>query len=328
VHSLTHGSYKGVDAAILETDALRLVLLPDWGAKLASLIYKPTGREVFFQMQGETFRKGKYAGPYPDGDMSGFDEMFPTITECFCDVEPWAGIKMPDHGEVWSLPWKLDICGSDVRTSVTSPRFPYTFTRTIKFEHANTMLLRYRVENHSAFGLPVMWAAHPLLNITAGMRIILPESARNIMNTVPGSVLGAYGNRFDFPLARTADGKTWDLAEIGPPSRKTYFKYFFMDDLQEGFAILHDPKTRDTVGFAWPVAQVPYLGMWVNEGGWADIYHMAFEPCTAPFDRWDIARLWGRLPVIPPSGSLHWELRLTVGQSDNPRRVKGDGTIL
>jgi hypothetical protein len=327
VHSITHGSYKDVDSAILETDALRLALVPEHGAKLASLIHKPTGREVFFQLPGEKFIKGTYAGFYPDAEVSGFDDMFPTITECYCDVEPWAGIKMPDHGELWSLPCKLDICGSDVRTSVTSPRFPYTFTRTIKFEHANSILLRYKVENHSAFGLPVMWAAHPLLNMTPGSRIILPESARNIMNTVPGPALGAYGNRFSFPHASTADGKTWDLSEIGSIERKAYFKYFFMDDFKEGFGILHDPKTRETVGFSWPVAQVPYLGMWVNEGGMSDIYHMAFEPCTAPFDRWDIARQWGKLPVIPPFGSHHWELRLTVGLYDHPQRVNGDGTI-
>jgi hypothetical protein len=260
--------------------------------------------------------------------MSGFDEMFPTITECYCDVEPWAGVKMPDHGEVWSLPWKLDICGSDVRTSVTSPRFPYTLSRTIHFERANTILLRYKVENHSAFGFPVMWAAHPLLNIAEGMRIILPESARNIMNTVPGSALGAYGNRFTFPMAKTAEGKTWDLSGIGSAERKVYFKYFFMDDLTEGFAILHETKSHETVGFSWPVAQVPYLGMWVNECGWSDIDHMAFEPCLAPFDRWDVARLWGRMPVIPPFGNLHWELRLTVGLFENPRRMNLDGTIL
>lgn len=325
---ITQGRYKGVEAVILETDAMRLALVPDWGAKLASLIHKPTGRECFFQMPGEKFRRGTYGGPYPDGEVSGFDEMFPTITECFCDVEPWAGIKMPDHGEVWSLPWKCEVSGSEVRTKVASPRFPYTLSRTVSIERENTILLRYKAENHSAFGFPAMWAAHPLFDMTPGTRIILPESARNIMNTVAGSALGGYGGHFTFPKAKTPDGKTWDLSEIGPIDRKLYFKYFFMDDLKEGFAILHDPKTRETVGLSWPVEQVPYLGMWVDEGGWADYYHVAPEPCTAPFDRWDIARQWGKLPVIPPFGSQQWKLRLTVGLFENPRRMAGDGTIL
>ena len=324
---ITQGRYKGVEAVILDSDALRLAVVPESGAKLASLIHKVTGRECFFQMAGEKFRHGSYAGSFGDGEPSGFDEMFPTITDCFCDVEPWAGIKIPDHGEVWSLPWRCEISGSEVRTTVASPRFPYSLTRTVIFERENIILLRYKAENHSAFGFPAMWAAHPLFNTTPGTRIILPDSARNIMNTVPGSVLGGYGGRFTFPIAKAPDSKTWDLSEIGPVERKVYFKYFFLDELKEGFAILHDPKSRQTVGLSWPVEQVPYLGMWVNEGGWGDYYHVAPEPCTAPFDRWDIARQWGKLPVIPPLSSQQWELRITVGLSENPRRVAEDGTI-
>ena len=326
--SITQGKYKDVDAVILETQTLRLALVPEWGAKLASLIHKRTGREYLFQMPGETFRKGTYAGPYPEGEMSGFDEMFPTITECFCDVEPWAGVKMPDHGEVWSLPWKCEVSGSEVRTSVHSPRFPYALTRTASFDRANTILLRYKAENHSAYGFPAMWAAHPLFNMTPGTRIILPEAARNIINTVPAPALGGYGGHFSFPIARTPDGRAWDLSEIGPIERKLYFKYFLLDELKEGFAILHDPKTRETVGLVWPTEKVPYLGMWINEGGWENLYHIAPEPCTAPFDRWDIARQWGKLPVIPAFGTQEWQLRITVGLFENPRRVETDGTIL
>jgi hypothetical protein len=216
--------------------------------------------------------------------------MFPTITECFCDVEPWAGIKMPDHGEVWSLPWKCEVEPVAVRTSVRGVRFPYLLTRRVSFERSYVILLRYKVENMSAFSFPAMWAAHPLFNMTPGTRIILPEAAQHIINTVPGPALGGYGGRFNFPIATTPDGRTWDLSEIGPMRRKRYFKYFFLDELDEGFAILHDAKTRETVGLVWSVAQVPYLGMWVNECGWEGLYHVAPEPCTAPFDRWDIAR--------------------------------------
>ena len=92
--------------------------------------------------------------------------------------------------------------------------------------------------------------------------------------------------------------------------------------------MVHDPNTRETLGLVWPVQQLPYLGMWVNEGGWNNLYHAAPEPCTAPFDAWDVARQWGKLPVIPAFGSQEWELRITVGLAENPQRVELDGTIL
>ncbi len=324
---ISAGKYKEVDAVIVESEALRLAVLPTCGAKIASLIHKKTGRECLFQLPGERFRRGAYATPYERAEVAGFDEMFPTITECLCDLEPWAGARMPDHGEVWSLPWKCETSGSEVRTSVHGVRFPYALTRTLSFAHSNTILLRYRVENLSACDFPAMWAAHPLFSMPAGTRIIVPRSARHIMNTVPGPALGGYGGRFDFPIARTEDGREWDLSRIGPPERKVYFKYFFLDTLEEGFTILHDPGSRETVALVWPVEQVPYLGMWVNEGAWENWFHVAPEPCTAPFDRWDVARQWGRLPVIPAFGSREWEMRITVGLTENPERVDLDGTI-
>ncbi len=321
------GKYKDVDAVGLESEALRLTVVPDFGAKIASLIHKRTGRECLFQAPGERFRKAAYAAPFERGEVTGFDEMFPTITECFCDVEPWTGVMLPDHGEVWSLPWKCRLSDSEVRTSVHGIRFPYVLTRTISFAQSNTILVRYKVENVSACDFPAMWAAHPLFNMTPGTRLIFPPSARHIINTVPGPALGGYGERFDFPNAVTKEGRAWDLSRIGPPERKLYFKYFFLDPLEEGFTIIHDPATRETVALVWPVEKIPYLGVWVNEGGWQDGYHVAPEPCTAPFDRWDIARQWGKLPVIPAFGTHEWELRITVDLIENPRRVDLDGTI-
>lgn len=321
------GKYKGEDAVLLESDVLRLTVVPGRGAKIASLIHKRTGRECLFQLPGERFRRASYGEPYENGEAAGFDEMFPTISECYCDWGPWAGAKMPDHGEVWSLPWKCEQSESEVRTWVHSVRFPYVLTRTVSLDRPDTILLRYQAENLSAFDFPALWSAHPLLNTTPYMRLIVPPAARNILNTVAGPALGAYGERLSFPVARTAEGKEFDLSRINSPESRLYFKYFFLDELKEGYAILHDPKTRETVGFSWPVREVPYLGMWVNEGGWGDCYHVAPEPCTAPFDRWDVARQWGKLPVIPAFGWQHWEMRITVALSENPQRMEPDGTI-
>jgi len=324
---VAEAEYKGERAVEMESAALRVAIIPDWGGKTASLIHKKTGRVYLDQLPGMQFRKATYGAPYDSGEASGFNDMFPTISECYCDVDPWAGTKMPDHGEVWSLPWKCEVSGAEVRLSVHGVRFPYVLSKRISFEGENTILMSYRARNLSAYEFPAMWAAHPLFSVTPGTRIILPESVRNIINTVPGPALGGYGGRFNFPTARTAEGREWDLSRVGPKDGKYYFKYFFLDNLQEGFALIHDPQNREAVGLVWPVEQVPYLGMWVNEGAWAGMYDVAPEPCTAPFDRWDTARQWGKLPVIPPFGSQEWSLRTTVGLVDNPRRVEADGTI-
>jgi hypothetical protein len=294
---------------------------------MACLLHKRTGVEHLYQLPGKTFRKATYGDPFEKGEAAGFDEMFPTITACYCDTHPWAGTWMPDHGEVWSIPWQFEVKERSVRFWVHGVRFPYVLSKEIAFESAHTIHLQYCVENPTPFAFPAMWAAHPLFNANPGSRIILPKSVQNILNTVPGPALGAYGSRLGYPLARTPDGKEWDLSRLGPNEGQYFFKYFCLDDLKDGFAIVHDPKTRETTALAWPVHQLPYLGMWVNEGAWQGQFNVAPEPCTAPFDRWDVARQWGKLPLVPPHGSLQWELRLTVDLADDPQRVLPNGTI-
>ena len=328
VVDIAESTYKDVRSVVLESDALRVTILPDYGSKMASLLDKTTGREHLYQLPGKNFRKAAYGARYPQGEFAGFDEMFPTISECCCDIHPWVGTLMPDHGEVWSIPWHFEVKELVIRLWTHGVRFPYVLSKEVSFEGPRTVLHRYRAENLSPCAFPAMWAAHPLFNMSPGSRIILPETARTIMNTVPGPAFEEYGQRYSFPIATTPDGRAWDLSQIGPNEGKYYFKYFFADALKEGFAIIHDPESRETLAMVWPVEQIPYLGMWVNEGAYEGQFNVAPEPCTAPYDRWDTARQWGKLPVIPAFGSLHWEFRLTVDSATNPSRVEPNGRIV
>ncbi len=49
-----------------------------------------------------------------DYDIGGFDECLPTISACLYPEPPFAGVMMPDHGEVWALPWKYEIQGEEL----------------------------------------------------------------------------------------------------------------------------------------------------------------------------------------------------------------------
>ena len=103
---VAQGSYKDQQAVVLETGEARAVLLPRWGAKLASFVHKGLGAEVLWQAAGDRYIPTKYGDIFETGEFSGFDEMFPTIARCFYESAPWAGVEVPDHGEVWTLPWE------------------------------------------------------------------------------------------------------------------------------------------------------------------------------------------------------------------------------
>jgi hypothetical protein len=96
--------YKDKKSIVVENNRLRAEFLPDPGGKMVSLIDKGTGYEFLIQRNNELYRDQSFDGVYVDGECSGFDDMFPTIDVCNYESDPWKGVKMPDHGEVWSLP--------------------------------------------------------------------------------------------------------------------------------------------------------------------------------------------------------------------------------
>lgn len=302
----------------MESEALKATILPRWGSKLASLIYKPVGGELLWQNPAKVYRVSFFADPYELGEASGFDEMFPTISRCFYEREPWAGVEMPDHGEVWSLPWAYELEGERLLLWVEGVRFPYRIEKTIGLSE-EVLRCEYRVENPSEDDLDFIWAAHPLFNTEAGMRLIVPAGLRTVVNAVPSRRLGSYGRMYSFPNAEIAGGGGFDLSSVPEKGVADYQKYWFLEKLSQGWCILHDPRRSLNIGLAWPPEEVPYLGVWVNEGGWFDQYNIAPEPATAAMDRVDFSKAWGMSSVLNSGEARQWWLTLTVRQGEQPR---------
>jgi hypothetical protein len=57
---------------------------------------------------------------------------------------------------------------------------------------------------------------------------------------------------------------------------------------------------------------VPYLGVLPNEGGWRDHYNIFLEPCTASFDRPDVARYRGEGATLPGGSTYEWHLDIAL----------------
>lgn len=98
--------YKDQPAVTIQSDQIAAQFLPGIGAKMCSRVCKPLGFELLVQRPGKEYVLQPYDGDYVAGECSGFDDMFPTIDECFYESYPWKGTRIPDHGEVWSIPWQ------------------------------------------------------------------------------------------------------------------------------------------------------------------------------------------------------------------------------
>ena len=80
--NVSQTTWHGLPAWTLENDFLRTVIVPEPGAKLVSLVDKRSQREWLVGPGNRPLKKIPDGAAFVDQDMSGWDEMFPTIVAC------------------------------------------------------------------------------------------------------------------------------------------------------------------------------------------------------------------------------------------------------
>ncbi|QIA65051.1 hypothetical protein GT360_15930 [Vibrio astriarenae] len=308
---ISFGKYKGLDSVILSTPYLRAEWLPEYGSKLCSLkIFSGHDEiELLYQSQQQTLALPPYNANFCDFDMSGFDECFPTIASC---TMPGTGLQVPDHGEVWALPWHSEILDDgQIMFSVHSHRFKYTLSKSITLE-GNQLQCRYQLSlDKDAAPLPYMWTPHALFAATPQTRLIVPSHMHSVTNVCnPSPILGPFGEQHNWPKATTHQG-VHDLAQLNPPQSGLCDKFYFDQHLQQGDEFGFE---NDSVRVMMSVDHeiVPWLSIWKNQGGFHGHYNFALEPCTAGFDSIAEAASKKQCQVIKPGEDHKWHLNIKV----------------
>lgn len=320
-------AYKGEKSIVMESSELRAEFIT-FGGKMVSLLDKKSKREFLWQnTRTNKYNKAPYASNFGDGESSGFDEMFPTINECFYPDFPWKGIHMPDHGEVWALQWDYAIEDSSLSMNINGVRMPYFFTKKIFFLEENVIRIEYSVLNKSNFDMEFIWAAHPLFNLEEKAEIYVPTNVNEIFVTHSKSGrVGKYGDIHRWPHINMTNGNIYEANVMREKSEKHFEKYYFREKLNQGWSAL---KYRDNTAIAlsFPVERVQYLGIWVNEGGFDNQYNIALEPCIGSLDQIDIAKINNKVGRLPAKSKYEWYLNLTVDKKERIDFVNEKGII-
>lgn len=300
-----------------ESEHFSLGIAPSLGGKLVSLINKKSGRE-FLSRTRQEYRTRVYDGKFADYEKDGADECFPAVEAGGYPVFPWQVVPVPDHGEVWSLPWEYQFKQNRLHMSVHGVRFPYIFERRISFEElarksAPYIRLSYSVQNLSPFPFPFVYAFHPLFQVQAGCQILLPNGTRAVNYWSTEDRLGPPMLEHPWPEVRdvTLD-KNYERNVVRSPRLKRAEK-LFTTRLSQGRCALRYPD-GEFIGFLFPAGKLPYLGIWINEGAWQNLFHVALEPSTAQVDRLDTAEGLKDCGVVPPLGTFEWDISLIIGQ--------------
>ena len=273
----TNWRYHGFRALVVENSHLRLVILPELGAKLWSLVYKPVDREIFWHNPRVAPRPAPYGAAYDDWFCGGWDELFPNDA-----VTTFAGDLYPDHGEWWAMPfaWEVTTRRPDEvtihcwRAGVVTNTFVERWITVHAGEPHFT--IRYRIHNAGPQPLDFLWKLHPALAISADARIDLPAC------TVQPDA--AFNDRlekqpFAWPLACGAQGQAVDMRVVPGPDAATC-DFYYATELAGGWCALTDAQAGFGFGLAFDPALFRTVWVFGAYGGWRGHYTTILEPCT------------------------------------------------
>jgi len=83
----------------LENEFLRVTVVPDIGAKVHELFYKPLARDLLFHHPRVELRAPVFGANVDNWWTGGIDDALPTGHACVVEGE-----ELPFLGEAWSLP--------------------------------------------------------------------------------------------------------------------------------------------------------------------------------------------------------------------------------
>jgi galactose mutarotase-like enzyme len=249
------------------------------------------------------FTRPVYGSPFTSWDMSGWDECFPTINACIGGEHK--DIRLPDHGEVWSLPWDCKERDGKIVCSVAGERMPYRFNRELALVDDDTVRLSYAVQNTGSNSLSFLWAAHPQFRIDEPTDILIPESMRDML-CVFGGISRTTGSAFRSPKEWTVETKTTGDG----------VKFYYSKPVTEAWSGLLGRDTGNFLLLKTVAEQVPYWGVWIDGGMCNDRVTVALEPGIGYYDSLEMAEDNGTAARLRPGESCRWHIDIVLGRED------------
>ena len=169
MQAINEARYDGFAALELETNLIKVIVLPELGGKIISVVNKKNGFDCVFINPFTGLVKYPYDAEYETTDC-GIGDLFPSIGVGFHTDGPWKGVPLPDKGEIWTQPLETTVLPTGLFQKTYGVRFPYQFTRRVELRE-NVICLNYVLENLCPFDFKYIWSLQPHLRVCGKMKI-------------------------------------------------------------------------------------------------------------------------------------------------------------
>ena len=279
----------------LLNEALSLEILPSAGGKIVSLFDKSCRQEWLWTNPWLSLRNPVFGESYVGSlDFGGWDEIFPSVDPCRIPT-PCGEALVPDHGDLVQMPWRVVSSGAEhVEMEVEGLSLPFRFRRRLELV-GRKIQFHYSIENLAAFAFPWLWCAHPLVALDAELSL---DAGADFQ------VLYASG------AAAELQGRQVSWNELPPRTERWAAKLFSEKGAVERVCIQKGKGA--SLGLSWNPSEIPYLGLWVNNGGWSGrgsepYFNLGIEPATLPIDNLAAAE---NPPVLQSGETRCWSLEV------------------
>jgi galactose mutarotase-like enzyme len=301
-----HVSHSGFSARRLSNAFLSVDVVPELGARMVSLKNIRSVREWCWNPdESMQLFANDYGDSFAESPNVGFDECFPTIEAC-----EWQGRQLPCHGEVWSVPWKLDEQAWErgiISTTVTCRQSPFELNRQLSLR-GNQVHLNYLLRNKGEQPEAYLWAFHPMMRVNSDDRLELPEEVRVLrIEGVRGVPETAPGSEWAWPSPFA--GFELDRFELG--ANECASVKGFTQRLENTWACITNLANEEFLEISWDAGPNPFLGVWINRGAYQGFqYVAALEPTNSQTDflsKHHMPRL------LSAGAQCSWSITITLG---------------
>ena len=326
LHVTTEWTYRGLRAVLLENRLLQIVILPEAGAKVWQIRYKPHDADLLWNNPRIAPARLPIGTRYDDVWSGGWDELFPNDEAATIDGEVY-----PDHGELWAGEWQFEpFTSSDeagVRLEFTTPISTVRVEKRIAIRRGEPRIhFSHHLTNTGSGDVSFLWKLHPALAVTPHHRIDFPPMRLVLEPAFPGSLVGA---RFpaEWPLLRTPYGEI-DLRRIPPPEERQLY-FFYGTELQAGWCAITNAATGLACALQFDQSIFRSAWLFASYGGWRNYNVAVLEPCTGYPLNFEAMKAAGRQRVLAAGMSLDTEVLFTVQEGLGAvGGVAEDGSLL
>lgn len=304
---LTPIEWHALTAYQLETPALRMIVVPQLGARIVSLYDRVRGHEWLAQPRQAPAAETPYAATYAEYGLFGWDEMFPTIDVCTLpETSGFGGVALPDHGEVWALVWRVEQADDQALTlSVQGRALPYTFTRKIVAD-GDGLALRYMVRNLSDRPLPYLWTAHPSLAVPADTQLTFAQPVDQVALVAAAPNTGLQPGVVPYPAA---GGLALDT--LRALSAESFRKWYLQPEARVTACAVVTPGGGPRLSLTWSDT-LPHFGVWMDEGVVFPVAPiMTPEPSSGFYDSLSRCLQTGHVSWVGAHGVAEWWMKVS-----------------